>query len=222
MTGRLVNPDFALQRTAMVDSQLRTVGVNDPAVLEAIAATPRERFMPAGRAALAYADGPVVLVPGRTMIEPMIIGLLLTYLRVMPGERMLIIGAGTGYSAAVSAVLTPQVIAVEADPALAAFARAALADTPGVTVVEGPLVAGAVEHGPYDIILIDGAVELLPPALLSQLFDGGRIGAVIYGADGVASATVGRVVGGHFGGNTIIETGGPVLPGFERAKSFVF
>jgi protein-L-isoaspartate(D-aspartate) O-methyltransferase len=206
----------------MVDSQLRTVGVNDPAVLDAITATPRERFMPVGRAALAYFDGPVVLAPGRVMIEPMILGLLLTHLRVMPGERMLIIGAGTGYSAAVAALLTPQVTAVESDPALVAAARAALAGTPGVTLVEAPLVAGAPAHGPYDIILIDGAGERFPPALLAQLFDAGRIGAVIVGADGVASATVGRVVGGHFGGNTIIETGGPVLPGFERAKSFVF
>jgi protein-L-isoaspartate(D-aspartate) O-methyltransferase len=217
-----VNPDFAPQRSAMVDSQLRTVGVNEPAVLAAIAATPRERFMPAGRAALAYTDGPVVLGPGRTMIEPMILGLLLTHLRVANAERVLIVGAGNGYSAAVVAALTPHVTAVESDPVLAATARAALAGTAGVTLVEAALTAGAPAGAPYDVLLIDGAVAQLPAGLLAQLADGGRVGAVIVGPDGVASATVGRVVGGHFGGTRIIETGGPVLPGFERAKNFVF
>ncbi len=212
-----MNADFATQRSAMIDSQLRTVGVNEPDVLAAVAAVPRERFVPAARAALAYVDGAVALGGGRSMVEPMILGLLLTHLRIAPGEKVLIVGAATGYSAAVVAELTPHVTALECDGALAAHARSA-----GINVVEGPLAAGWAAGAPYDVLLIDGAVPALSAALIAQLRVGGRVGMVLIGEDGVGRATVGRVAGGHFGGSSIIETAATPLPGFEAPARFIF
>lgn len=207
---------FEKRRGAMVDSQLRTTGVNDPAVLAAIRAVPRERFVPASRAALAYADAPVELAPGRWMIEPMVLGLLLTHARIDTHDRVLVVGAATGYAAAVIARLTPYVAAVEEDAGLAATARAN-----GVAVETGPLVAGWPAAAPYDVIFVDGAVAELPAGLLAQA-EGGRVAAVVVGADGVGRATVGRVVGGTFAGTGFVETGAAVLPGFARAAKFVF
>lgn len=207
---------FEKRRGAMVDSQLRTTGVNDPAVLAAIRAVPRERFVPASRAALAYADAPVELAPGRWMIEPMVLGLLLTHARIDTHDRVLVVGAATGYAAAVIARLTPHVAAVEEDAGLAATARAN-----GVAVEAGPLVAGWPAAAPYDVIFVDGAVAELPAGLLAQA-EGGRVAAVVVGADGVGRATVGRVVGGTFAGTGFVETGAAVLPGFARAAKFVF
>lgn len=212
-----MSADFATSRTAMVDRQLRTTGVNDPAVLAAMSRVPRERFVPADRAAIAYADARVPLAPGRALLEPMTLGLLLTHLGVRPGERVLVIGAGTGYSAAVLGHMGAEITALEQDAALAQAAREA-----GVKVEAGPLAAGWPAGAPYDVLLVDGAVAALPPALLAQLRDGGRVGAVVVAENGVGAATVGAVVGGHFGGTARFEAGASVLPGFERPREFVF
>src|SRR5207253_7282701 len=128
-------------RRAMVASQLRTTGVNDPRVIAAMGEVPRERFVPADRAALAYADALVPLADGRALSPPMALGRLLTAAELQGNERALVIGAGSGYAAAVLARLAGPVTALEADPALVATAREALAGT-GVDVVEGPLEAG--------------------------------------------------------------------------------
>lgn len=205
------------QRSTMINSQLRTIGVNDPAVLAAVAAVGREKFMPAGRASLAYADALVPIAAGRTMIEPMILALLLSHLRIQPGEKVLVIGCGTGYSAALVTQLTTRSLAIESNPALASFARNA-----GIAVTESPLSGGDPSGAPYDVILIDGAVAQLPAALLAQLREGGRLGAVIIGDDGVGRATTGAVFAGHFTGNAVLETATTLLPGFERPRQFVF
>ena len=212
-----MTPDFSEQRSAMVDSQLRTCGVNDPAVIAAFTSVPRERFVPPARAATAYVDNAVALAPGRAMLEPLVLALLLTHLAIERGERVLIVGAGTGYSAAIVAAITPHVTALEELPALIAAARAN-----GVAAVAGPLTAGWPGDAPYDVILFDGAVADVPEALLAQLADRGRIGAVIVGTDGIGRATVGRYIGGHFGGSGFIEASAPLLPGFARPRQFVF
>src|SRR5687767_2518913 len=121
--------NFETMRRAMVASQLRTTGVNDPRVVAAMGAVPRERFVPSERRALAYADARVPLGRGRELNPPMTLGRLLTEARLDGSERALVIGAATGYSAAVLARLAASVVALEEDPELAAFARAALDGT---------------------------------------------------------------------------------------------
>ena len=149
---------FEPMRRAMVASQLRTTGVNDPRVVAAMGAVARERFVPEARMALAYADALVPLGGGRALNPPMALGLLLSEARLNGSERALVIGAATGYSAAVLDRLVASVTALEEDDALFADAKAALAGT-AVTPVKGPLAKGWPKAGPYDFILIDGAVE---------------------------------------------------------------
>src|SRR3954469_11462260 len=165
---------FEPMRRAMVASQLRTTGVNDPRVVEAMGEVPRERFVPQERLALAYADALVPVGPGRALNPPMAVGRLLTEARLRGHERALVIGAATGYSAAVVARLVGSVIALEEDAELLAFARTALAGSAG-ELVKGPLAKGHAKGAPYDFILIDGAVERVPPAIVEQASDGGTI-----------------------------------------------
>lgn len=201
----------------MVASQLRTVGVNDLEVVAAMASVPRELFVPAGREALAYSDAAIPLGNGRALMEPLVTGLLLTHARIESHERVLIVGAGTGYTAMLVGRLAARVVAVESDAALAAQARAA-----GVGIVDAELTAGAPDNGPYDVIYIDGAIERMPEALTAQLANGGRVAAVVRDRGGVCRATVGRVVGDDIVGLAVIEIPAPLLPGFERAREFVF
>ena len=208
------------RREAMIDSQLRPTGVNDTAVLAAFRAVARERFVPAAAAAIAYSDAAIEIAPGRALLEPMILGLLLTHAGVA-GLRVLVVGAGTGYSAALLDELGCTVTALEVDATLTAAARANLAGR-GVDVVEGPLTAGWPAAAPYDLILLDGAAAELPPALLAQVAEGGRLAGVIVGEDRVGRPTVGRVAVGRFVGSGFAETGAQVLPGFARAVAFVF
>jgi len=210
-----------VRREAMIDSQLRTTGVNDPAVLAAFRRIDRARFVPQAAASLAYADAAVEIAPGRALLEPMALGLLLTHAGVLAGAQVLIVGAGTGYSAAVVAGLGTHVTALEVDAGLAATARTNLADL-DVAVVEGPLAAGWAATAPFDLILLDGAAAVLPPTLLAQVADGGRLAGIIVGDDGIPRVTVGRVAGGHFAGMAFAETGARILPGFARAPAFVF
>jgi protein-L-isoaspartate(D-aspartate) O-methyltransferase len=207
-------------RRAMVASQLRTTGVNDPRVIAAMGEVARERFLPAERAALAYADATVPLADGRALNPPMTLGRLLTEAQLRGDERALVIGAGTGYAAAVLARLVGSVAALEEDAALLAAARGALADT-SVTLVEGPLAEGWAAGAPYDFILIDGAVDYVPPAIVGQAADGGRIGLALLDR-GVTRLAIGRVAGGAFGLSTVADAAVAILPGFEKPRTFVF
>jgi protein-L-isoaspartate(D-aspartate) O-methyltransferase len=212
--------NFEQMRRAMVASQLRTTGVNDPRVLAAIGAVPRERFVPEGRLGQAYADALVPLGGGRELNTPMSLGRLLAEARPQDNDRTLLIGAATGYAAAVLARLAGSVIAVEEDPALAQAARAALAGT-GVELIEGPLVEGHAVGAPYDLILIDGAVETIPQALIEQLADHGRLAAAML-VRGVAQISVGRRGGDGFGMAAFADVASAYLPGFARPRTFSF
>jgi protein-L-isoaspartate(D-aspartate) O-methyltransferase len=212
--------NFETMRRAMIASQLRTTGVNDPAVLAAMGEVARERFVPAERAALAYADLVVPLKPGRDLNSPMALGRLLTELAPQPGERALVIGTATGYSAAVMQRLTGSVVAVEEDAELVAFARQALAGS-GVELVEGPLEAGAGQGAPYDLILIDGAVEFVPDAIVAQLKDKGRLAASLL-EDGVTRLAIGRKAGTGFGMASVSDAAATLLPGFAKPRAFTF
>jgi protein-L-isoaspartate(D-aspartate) O-methyltransferase len=211
---------FEPMRRAMVASQLRTTGVNDPRVVAAMGEVPRERFVPADRLALAYADALVPVAPGRALNPPMAVGRLLTEARLGGEERALVIGAATGYSAAVLARLVASVVALEEDDELAAFARKALAGS-GAELVKGPLARGYAKGGPYDFILIDGAVEMVPPAIVEQVADGGEIALALLD-EGVSRLAIGRVVAGAFGTTIFADAETASLPGFAKPRGFSF
>lgn len=212
--------DFEHQRRAMVASQLRTTGVADARVLAAVGEVPRERFVPRERLAIAYADAAVPLGHGRELSPPMATARLLSEASPRRRERAMVIGAATGYSAAVLDRLAASVVAVEEDADLAAFARAALAGT-RVEVVENSLAAGHGAGAPYDLILIDGAVEAVPDAIVAQLADGGRLAAAILDR-GVTRLGVGRKAGGAFGITMFTDAAAAILPGFVKPKTFSF
>lgn len=212
--------NFDEMRRAMIASQLRTTGVNDPQVLAAIGSVARERFVPADRAATAYAEISVPLGGGRAMGPPMALGRLLAEVRPRAGERALVVGAATGYSAAVMHALTGHVVAVEEDAGLAALARDALAGT-GVELVEGPLRDGHAAGAPYDVILIDGAVESVPQPLVEQLAREGRMAAAIVDR-GVTRLAVGRRGGSGFALLPFADADAALLPGFSMPAGFRF
>jgi len=216
MTVQTPIPDFAAARLAMVDSQLRPQGVTDAAVLGAMGAIARERFLPDHTRPLAYVDRAVALGDGRFLAAPAVLGQLLTAMMAAPGQRALVVGAGTGYSAAVLGAMGLSVVAVESSPELAAKAREL-----GIEVSEAPLDKGDARHGPYDQILIDGAVEHIPDAIVEQLAEGGRLGAALVDR-GITRLIVGRKSGGAFGYLSLGDAGSPVLPGFARPKAFTF
>jgi protein-L-isoaspartate(D-aspartate) O-methyltransferase len=216
MTVQTPIPDFAQARAAMVESQLRPQGVTDPSVVAAMGAVPREQFVPAEARPLAYIDRALPLGGGRFLPAPAVLGALLTQMKSEPGQRALVVGAGTGYSAVVLARMGLEVLAVESASELAARAREL-----GVDVIEGPLAAGRAKSGPYDQILIDGAVDHIPDAIVRQLADGGRLGTALIDR-GVTRLVVGRKAGGAFGYLTVSDAGSPPLPGFERVQSFTF
>lgn len=209
-------------RKAMVESQLRPSGVNDVRVIAAMATVPRERFVPPERAALAYTDRPVPLVGGRQMNPPTVTGRLLTELRIAQSDRVLLIGAAGGYAAALLATLAVDVIAVEEDANLLSLAREALGQAGvGVTLVEGPLNAGHAAGAPYEVILIDGAVEQIPDLLVSQLASGGRLATGLID-EGVGRLALGRRAGSGFGIYAFEDSEAVRLPGFERVRAFTF
>lgn len=208
--------NFSAARRAMVESQLRPQGVTDRAVLDAMAAVEREAFLPAASAALAYVDRSLPIGGGRFLLPPPALGELLTGLAPVAGERALVVGAGTGYSAAVLATIGLDVVALECSQELASQAR-----TAGLTVVEGPLELGHPAKAPYDVILLDGAVEHIPQAIIDQMANGGRLGGVLNDRR-VGRMIVGRKAGGAFGYLSIGDVGVATLPGFTRPPTFTF
>jgi protein-L-isoaspartate(D-aspartate) O-methyltransferase len=216
MTMQSPIPDYAQARAAMVESQLRPQGVTDAGTLTAMGEVQREQFVPQQARPLAYIDRALPLGGGRFLPAPAVLGELLTQMKPEAGQRALVVGAGTGYSAAVLARIGLEVVAIEAAPELAACARGL-----GVQVVEQALAAGYAKGGPYDQILIDGAVEHIPEAIVAQLADGGRLGTALIDR-GITRLVVGRKAGAAFGYLTISDSGSPALPGFARPKAFIF
>ncbi|EQB30108.1 protein-L-isoaspartate O-methyltransferase family protein [Sphingobium ummariense] len=210
----MTEQNFSSMRAAMVESQLRTSDVDDQRVIAVMARVPREAFVPAERRAMTYVDRPIPLSGGRALNPPLVTGRLLKEAQVEPGEKVLLVGAATGYSAALLAELGVQVTAVEEEggPEIA---------VPGVTVSRGPLNAGAPEGAPYDVLFIDGAVEEVPAALVQQLADGARVVTGIV-ERGVTRLCSGRVVGGILGLASLTDIEMVVLPGFKAPERFIF
>jgi protein-L-isoaspartate(D-aspartate) O-methyltransferase len=216
--------DFALARRMMVDGQVRTRDVFDTNLLAAMAEIPRERFVPPEQAALAYVDRNISLTAqgSRCLLQPMVLAHLLQATDIAEDEHVLDVGCATGYTAAVLARLAGTVVALEEDRTLAAFARRALGElAPQVKLVEGPLHAGWPDLGPYDVIVVEGAAEVIPPALFGQLKDGGRL-VTIDGVRPGAKAAVYCSVKGEVSFRPLIEAAAPMLPGFAKPPAFVF
>ena len=205
----------------MVDTQVRPSDVTRFPIIEAMLHVPREDFVPESRREAAYLGENLYLAPGRVMLEPRTLAKLLEGLDVQPGERVLDLGTGLGYGAAVLARLGAEVAALEEDPALAQAAAVALAsEGAGVRVHQGPLVAGAPALAPFDVILVEGAVEVVPDAILAQLKEDGRIGA-LFSEENLGIARIGRKEGGAVHWRYAFNAGAPVLPGFARTTAFV-
>jgi len=217
----MTQQNFTSMRRAMVESQLRTNDVNDVAVIRAILSVPREQFVPAERRDAAYIDREVPLGAGRSLNPALATARFLVEGQVSAGRSVLLVGAATGYAAAVLAAMGAIVTALESDAALAALARENLADVAGVTIVEGPLEAGVPAGAPYDLLFVDGAVEALPPSLTDQLKVGGR--AVFARLDqGVSRLCVGVRSAGGFGASAFADSEAVALPGFAVPKTFTF
>ena len=208
----------------MVDSQIRPNRVTDTRILSAMRRLPRERFLPPSVRALAYADEDVPLGNGRFMLEPMVLAKMLQAAVLQDRERVLVVGAGTGYAAAVLAGCGCRVTALENDPALLAIAGPVLTEeAPGVTLVTGPLSAGWPSSAPYDLILIEGAVPAVPPALVDQLHrQAGRLLTAIRDETRATRAILAEATAAGLGISTIFDCGTPPLPCMRQAPVFEF
>lgn len=212
---------FKAMRRAMVESQLRTSDVNDPVILEAVLAEPRELYVPEERRSAAYIDRAVPLANGRALNPPLATARLLAEAAPVAGEKVLLIGTATGYAAALLTRLGCEVVAVEEDEALLAHAKAALEGKSGLQLKAGSLKDGYQQGAPYDLLFVDGAVEELSEQLISQLRVDGR--AVFASVErGVTRLCAGTRTAGGFGARTFADWEAVVLPGFARPKSFTF
>lgn len=210
----------AEMRSAMIDSQLRTSDVIDPAIIGAMAAVPREAHVPAALAGVAYTDRAVALGHGRALNAPLVTGRMLVAAAIRPGMRVLLIGSATGYTAALLALLGAEVHAVEEQGELLAVARTAAAHD-AIRWVEGPLAAGAPDAAPFDRIIIEGAIEVLPETLTAQLAEGGRL--VAARREGAVTRLVeGVKTGGTIALRSFADMDVAPLPGFTAPAGFQF
>jgi protein-L-isoaspartate(D-aspartate) O-methyltransferase len=216
--------DYAQARRNMVDSQIRTNRVVDSAVLAAFAEVPRERFAGSHLGPVAYLDEDLPIGGGRYLVEPMVLARLIQALAIGPAHAVLDVGCGPGYSTAILARLARRVVAVEDDAPLLRRAKELLAElrADNTTLVEGPLAEGQAKLGPYDAILIGGAIAELPRALTDQLAEGGRL-ATVLGPDGASGAAMLYLkIGGVVSGRPLFDAATPHLPGFQKEAGFVF
>jgi protein-L-isoaspartate(D-aspartate) O-methyltransferase len=219
--------DFSTARQKMVDGQVRPSDVTDLRIIDAMIAVPRELFVPESRRALAYLDLDLDVSesgsPKRCLIKPVVIAKMLQAADIQETDSVLIVGCATGYSAAVVARLAGRVTATESDRALAAKATELLAELgcANVTVRTAAVPEGDTAGAPYDVIVLDGATEIVPDRLYRQLRDGGRlVGVFAMGLPPRAEI----VTHSHadFGNRTLFDATVPVLPGLEREAAFVF
>ncbi len=207
-------------RSAMIDSQLRTNDVIDAAVVGAMAAVPREAHAPAHLASVAYMDRAIPLGHGRALNAPLVTGRMLVAAAIRPGQRVLLIGSATGYTAAVLSRLGAEVHAVEEQAELMAIAQTATADA-NIQWVTGSLISGAPDAAPFDRIIIEGAIETLPDALTVQLAEGGRL--VAARREGAVTRLVqGVKAGGAVALRSFADMDVAPLPGFATPAGFTF
>lgn len=208
-------------RTNMIEAQIRSADVTDPRIHAAMAAVARERFVPNNKRALAYADVPVEVAPGRFLLDPRSLAKALQLAEVTAEDRVLDVACGTGYSSAVLGRLAKSVIALEQDADLVRIASEALSLAENIEVTQGSLIEGFKMGGPYDLILVNGAIEARPDTLLSQLDEGGRLVVFLQtGAQGRATLFVREH--GQIGSRPGFDATVPLLAGFRKSQGFVF
>jgi protein-L-isoaspartate(D-aspartate) O-methyltransferase len=218
---------FSTARQHMVDGQVRPSDVTDLRIIDAMLEVPREAFVPQSQRALAYLDLDLDLSEGisakRFLIKPVVTAKMLQAAEIMATDKVLVAGCATGYTAAVVARLAGQVIATESDPAQAAKARDVLAELGlgNVTFQAAAAAEGFPGNAPYDVIVLDGATEIVPERLYAQLGDGGRLVGVFAITKPPRAMMVTRSHG-DFGNRALFDATAPVLPGLERLPAFVF
>ncbi|MFN3835795.1 MAG: protein-L-isoaspartate O-methyltransferase family protein [Glycocaulis sp.] len=213
--------DFAQARRQMVNSQIRPADVTDRALQDAMASIPRERFLPRSLGGSAYADMEIDLGHGRRFMRPRDFAKLVQAAAVKPGELVLDLAAGRGYSTAILSRLCETVIGLESEADFASKAEGALSDVgaDNAVIVTGDLKKGAPDQGPFNVIFVNGAVEEMPSAWLDQLADGGRL-VVIVRQNGVGRAHVFTRNGNAVGSRVVFDSMTALLPGFEQADAF--
>lgn len=223
-----MDTDFSEQRIKMVDGQIRTTDVTSAPVLSAMLKVPRERFVPQSRIGLAYIDENILISAGRGpdaryIMRPSPFAKLVQLADIAPSDKVLDVGAGTGYAAAVLSHLAKSVVALESDPALAERAESILSEmgADNVTVVRGALAAGHTGKAPYDVIVVGGSVADLPESLAAQLGEDGRL-VVVEGSGNAGVARIYVKSNGAVTGRNAFNAAVMPLPGFERAASFQF
>ncbi|MBF9031338.1 protein-L-isoaspartate O-methyltransferase [Rhodobacterales bacterium HKCCE3408] len=215
--------DFSARRVTMVDTQVRPSDVTKFPIIDAMLSVPREVYVPAAARDVAYAGAPIALGRGRVMLEPRTLAKMLDALEIKPTDLVLVVGAGTGYGAAVLAHMAEAVVAVEEDEDLADEAETALnaESVDNAVLVRGPLTEGRAKNAPYDAILVEGGVEVVPEALTDQLKEDGRIAAIFMDRE-LGEVRVGVKAAGRVSWRMEFNATAPVLPGFARAPSFTF
>lgn len=217
--------NFAAAREAMIESQVRPNGITDRRIIAAMASIAREDFVPEASRTIAYMDNDIPLLgepQRRFLIEPMAFARLVQLAEIKPSDKVLQVGAATGYGTAVLARFAAQVVAVESDVTLATLARKNLDSIANISFVEGPLTEGAKAQAPFNVIVIEGRIGELPQSLLSQAAEGGRIVAVVGDFD-MARANLWVVQGKTAACRPAFDASIAMLPGFDRKRApFVF
>jgi protein-L-isoaspartate(D-aspartate) O-methyltransferase len=215
---------FETARAHMIESQLRPNRVRDARVLSAFAAVRRELFVPEHLRAVAYIDEDLPLGANRFLMEPAIAARLLQSAAIEPNDAVLMVGAGTGYEAALAARLARSVVALEEERDLARRAREILVEhsIASVSVVDGPLTVGYPSRAPYDVIFFCGAVAEVPSEIAAQLAEGGRLLVVIRPANAVGRAMLTTRTGGVLGRRALFDAATRLLPALSPKPAFVF
>jgi protein-L-isoaspartate(D-aspartate) O-methyltransferase len=215
--------DYAARRTVMVDTQVRPSDVTKFPIIDAMLDVPREAFVPRHLREAAYMGENIDLGGGRVILEPRSLAKLLDALDIRGSELVLDVGSALGYSSAVIARMAEAVVAVEEDSDMADEAQGLLSEhgADNVIVHHGPLAEGAPEHGPYDVIVVEGGVGHLPQTLIDQVKEGGRI-ACLFMEGALGAVRIGYKIDGDISWRYAFNAGAPVLPGFERHEAFTF
>lgn len=215
--------DYQAARKAMIDSQIRTGNVTQEAIIAAFSETPREIFLPSRLQNLAYCDRALEIEKGKFLMDPMALARLIQSLEIDSAKKVLVVGMGTGYAAAILARIGGTIVALDSDEKLVEQAEANFRQLQikNVTVAKGALKEGFAKHAPYDAILVDGATDDIPNTWFDQLAENGRL-AVIVNEKGIGKAKLFEKNRNHIGQQMLFDAWAPTLPGLQQSSEFVF